>query len=155
MIAGVVWISGNLAPKANFTVGAKLPAFSAPLTDGSQFSSSVPSKQITVLNFWASYCEPCRAEAPMLSSAQARDVRVIGLSVEAFPAAEVSTRARALGMRYPVGIADRALMSRFQVHTLPTTYVIASDGVIVLSRVGAISESELGAALESARRRES
>jgi hypothetical protein len=91
----------------------------------------------------------------MLSSAQARDVRVIGLSVEAFPAAEVSTRARALGMRYPVGIADRALMSRFQVHTLPTTYVIASDGVIVLSRVGAISESELGAALESARRRES
>ena len=152
MIAGVAWISGNLAPKASFAEGSKLPAFSAALTDGTQFNSAVPSSQVTVLNFWASYCGPCRMEAPLLSAAQTRDVRVIGLSTEGFPPQEVDQRARALGMRYPIGIADRALISRFHVTNLPTTYVIAADGVIVLSRVGAISESELGAAVESARR---
>jgi thiol-disulfide isomerase/thioredoxin len=152
MIAGVVWVTGSLGPKASFEVGTKLPAFSAALTDGSQFSLLGGPTQITVLSFWASYCEPCRAEAPMLSAAQARDVRVVGLSVEGLPATEVAARARALGMRYPVGTADRPLMERFQVRTLPTTYVIAPDGVITLSRVGSISEGELNNAVASARR---
>ena len=153
LAVGIVWVSWGLRPSARFPVGGKLPSFSAPLSDGRSFTLTAAPDRVTVLNFWASWCGPCRAEGPVLSEAQAGadDVRVVGLSIEPLPVAEVGRRARALGMHYDVGQADEALLARFQVHTLPTTYVIARDGAIVLSRVGAITGSELEAALASAR----
>jgi cytochrome c biogenesis protein CcmG/thiol:disulfide interchange protein DsbE len=150
---GVWWSSRGISPSGGLPVGDKLPSLTATLTDGAAFTLAGEPVQITVLNFWASYCEPCRVEAPLLSAVQAQDVRVVGLSVEDMPAHEIERRARALGMRYPVGSASADLMTRFQVRALPTTYVVARDGVIVLSRVGAVTRSELTSALEAARSR--
>jgi thiol-disulfide isomerase/thioredoxin len=145
----VLWSTRGLSPSAAFAVGQRLPVFSATLSDGSAFSPS--HEQITVLNFWASYCGPCRSEAPVLSAAQAADVKVVGLSVEPLKGAIVAKQATSIGMRYPVGVADEALLSRFRVQSVPTTYVISKSGQLVLSRVGAVSESELHDALEDAR----
>ena len=143
-----------MKPTAHFPVGGRLPAFSARLADGTAFSLPGAPQQVVILSFWASYCGPCRAEAPLLSGAAAADVRVVGLSVEdAMPLPEIARQAQSLGMHYPVGSADPALLDLFQVGAVPTTYVIARDGVIVMSRVGAISSSELDAALAAARRR--
>jgi cytochrome c biogenesis protein CcmG/thiol:disulfide interchange protein DsbE len=145
----VLWGTRGLSPSAAFAVGQRLPAFSATLSDGSAFSPA--NGQITVLNFWASYCGPCRSEAPLLSAAQAAEVKVVGLSVEALQTKIVAQQAANIGMRYPVGVADEALLSRFRVQSVPTTYVISKRGKLVLSRVGAISESELHDALADAR----
>jgi cytochrome c biogenesis protein CcmG/thiol:disulfide interchange protein DsbE len=150
--AFALWSTRGFEPAAHFGVGGHLPEFSAVLTDGSTFSTSEQPRRVTVLNFWASYCEPCRAEAPLFSDAQAAGVRVVGLSTEPFTQAEVERRARALGMQYPVGVATPALMSRFGVQALPTTYVVAPDGVVVLSRVGGLARSELDSALARARK---
>jgi cytochrome c biogenesis protein CcmG/thiol:disulfide interchange protein DsbE len=149
----VFWAARSVAPAAHFPVGSKLPVFTAQLSDGTSYTLSTGPQQVVVLSFWASYCAPCRAEAPLLSAAQARDIRVLGLSVESMPLSDIGLHARALGMRFPVGSADDELVRRFQIGAVPTTYVIAPDGVIVLSRVGAISSSELETALASARRR--
>lgn len=149
LLTFVLWSTRGLSPSAAFAVGQRLPAFSASLTDGSSFAPS--DRQITVLNFWASYCGPCRSEAPVLSAAQAPDVKVVGLSVEALQNEIVAKQAAGIGMRYPVGVADEALLSRFRVQSVPTTYVISKRGKLMLSRVGAISESELRDALSDAR----
>lgn len=145
------WGARSFTPNAAFPVGGQLPQLTTQLADGSRFSLQDASGQILVLNFWASYCEPCRAEAPLLSDAQAKDVRVVGLSVEPFSSSDVSQHASRIGMRYPVGVADEALLSRFRVQSVPTTYVIDKNGKIVLSRVGAIAKRELEAAIATAR----
>lgn len=142
---------GGLSPAAAFQVGAQMPEVSAPLADGTQFSLAQARDQVLVLNFWASYCEPCKVEAPLLSGAQAPDVRVVGLSVEPYSAAEVAAQARGLGMQYPVGVADEALLSRFRVQSVPTTYVIGKNRKIVLSRVGLLGKRELEQAVATAR----
>jgi len=140
------------APTGEFPVGSQLPPLSAVLSDGSSFAPST-SDQVIVLNFWASYCEPCRVEAPLLSRVQAttRDVKVVGLSVEPLSLNEVARRAQQLGMHFPVGVAGEALLSRLRVQSVPTTYVIGKSGKIVLSRVGVLSSRELEAALSAAR----
>jgi cytochrome c biogenesis protein CcmG/thiol:disulfide interchange protein DsbE len=149
-----LWSTRGFEPAAHFGVGGHLPEFSAALTDGSTFSTSETPRRVTVVNFWASYCEPCRAEAPLFSQAQADGVRVVGLSTEPFTQTEIERRARALGMQYPVGVATPELMSRFGVQALPTTYVVAPDGIVVLSRVGGLGRSELDSALARARKHE-
>jgi thiol-disulfide isomerase/thioredoxin len=154
LLIAALWATHGAAPAAHFPVGSKLPVFSARLSDGSSFTLGA-TPQVVVLSFWASYCGPCRAEAPLLSAAQASDIRVLGLSVEGMSLPEIAQSARALGMHYAVGGADDALLRRFDVRSVPTTYVIAPDGRIVLSRVGAISHQELEAALTAARRQTS
>jgi thiol-disulfide isomerase/thioredoxin len=127
------------------------------LADGNTIPLS-GSGSVVVLNFWASYCGPCRAEAPVLSEVQAQavdmnmDVRVIGLSVQALSAHDVTRQASQLGMHYGVGVAEEALLSQLRVQSVPTTYVIAKSGKIVLSHVGVVGKRELAAALEEARR---
>jgi thioredoxin-like negative regulator of GroEL len=55
-------------------------------------------------------------------------------------------------MHYGVGVAEEALLSQLRVQSVPTTYVIAKSGKIVLSHVGVVGKRELAAALEEARR---
>jgi thiol-disulfide isomerase/thioredoxin len=153
LFGGVVWFSRNVRPSAPFASGQTLPPISAQLTDGSRFELDGAPGEVLVLNFWASYCGPCREEAPLLSSLHARGVRVVGLSVEAFGLQRVQENATRLGMSYPVGLSDGVLSQRLQLRNVPTTYVIAADGAIVLSRVGAVSERELEDAVVTARER--
>ena len=153
VIAGFVWWSSRGAgPNGGLNTGSAPPQLSVTLADGSLFSIANAS-QIVVLNFWASYCPPCRSEAPVLSAFQANtaDVRVVGLSVEQESAETAATQAKRLGMRYAVGVASQAVQARFRVQSVPTTYVIAKGGKVVLSHVGPINSRQLEDALASAR----
>jgi cytochrome c biogenesis protein CcmG/thiol:disulfide interchange protein DsbE len=153
LIAGVVWFSRNVRPSAPFAAGQSLPSIEASLVDGSHFTLEGAPGEVVVLNFWASYCAPCREEAPLLTALHEGGVRVVGLSVEAFEPARVQAIATSLGMRYPVGLSNNVLAQKLSLRSVPTTYVIAADGSIVLSRVGGISERELEDAVAAARKR--
>ena len=159
MLIGIWWLSGTASPGASFPAGASLPELALDLSDGTRLALPAPSGQparVLVLNFWASYCAPCREEAPILTSLYERNasqVRVIGLSIEGLKKHHMLRAAERLGMRYPIAACDSALLSKLRVRAVPTTYVIAKDGVITLSRVGAVTQSELEAAIDSAKRR--
>jgi cytochrome c biogenesis protein CcmG/thiol:disulfide interchange protein DsbE len=154
LTGGIFWVTagGGRQPGA-FELGARLPELAVDLSDGSRFELSEARKHVTVLNFWASYCAPCRAEAPILSALQAPDVRVVGLSIEGLPAQQMLRAAADFGMHYPIAAVDAPLLDRMRVRAVPTTYVIARDGTIVLSRVGGVTRDELEAAIADARRR--
>ncbi len=131
--------------------GEQAPEFEIE-TDEGRFS--LGGSGVTVVNFWGTYCAPCRAEAPVLSRAhdrlQSRGGRVLGLSTDRAPLGDVVASARNLGMRFPIGVATDEILSRYQVERLPTTYVVTADGRVAASFVGAVSEQALDRAIRSA-----
>ena len=115
--------------------------------------------KVVVLNFWATWCAPCREEMPGFSRLQAawqgRGVRFVGLTDE--DAAKVSPFVKSLGVTYPiwlggteVGELSRRLGNR--ISALPHTVVFDAAGRVVASKVGAYSEAALSAVLANATR---
>jgi thiol-disulfide isomerase/thioredoxin len=125
------------------------PDISGTTLDGEQFSLSALAGNITVLNVWASWCAPCRAEAPILEKVwkaqQSNGVRVIGLDTRD---SDTSARAfvRRFGITFPNVIdRDGALQLRFSdtlpPQAIPSTIVIdaAADGIRVAHEVDGIA----------------
>jgi thiol-disulfide isomerase/thioredoxin len=152
LVLGVIWALGPTGNPA-IAPGAKLGEVAADLGSGGHFRLSEHRGQVVVLNFWASWCGPCRAEAPLLSRLHRSGVKVVGLTVEALPLATVAERARRIGMQYPVGVGPDAVLDRLGIRTVPTTCVIGKDGTVVASRTGLMSSDELDEAIAQARAR--
>jgi cytochrome c biogenesis protein CcmG/thiol:disulfide interchange protein DsbE len=129
-----------------------------PLLDGSGSASLADYKgKIVVLNFWASWCEPCIAEAPVLQRAQ-RDLEkrgdgtVFGATYQ--DASDASQKfEREHKITYPsVRDVDVDLAHKYGTNKLPETFVINRQGKIVAISRGQISEKFLTAAIAKARR---
>jgi len=113
--------------------------------------------KVLVLNFWATWCAPCREEMPAFSRLQAawaaRNVQFVGLSSEDPP--KVAAFARSLGVTYPLWVGGdevEELSRRLGNVTgaLPHTLVLDRSGRVVAAKVGAYTETALTAVLENA-----
>jgi cytochrome c biogenesis protein CcmG, thiol:disulfide interchange protein DsbE len=139
LLAVLVWRLTHQKPAP--TAGVVAPAFALRRLDGrgTVSLSSLRGKTV-VLNFWASYCEPCKHEAPYLEALSRRD-KGRGLVVLGVDTTDVQSDARrfvrAHELTYPI-VADldgTQAASAYGVSDLPVTYVIDRDGRIVGSAV--------------------
>jgi len=108
-----------------------------------------------VVNVWASWCGPCRVEAPLLEKASRRyGDRVAFLGVDARDReADARGFLRRYGITYPnVVDADDAVVALLGLRGFPTTYVFDRSGRMVASVVGGISERVLASRVEEALR---
>ena len=142
LILGPVWIwfhrvpSGiaALPPESIPLRGHPAPEFSLQTLDGEALSLSELRGQAIVLNFWATWCPPCRAEMPELQAAY-QAYRSGGLVVLGVNQAEEAPVVRAyleeLGLTFPVVLdANYEAASLYAVNSLPTTFFIDRDGII-------------------------
>ena len=140
------FIAGNgvatFIPKADRKLA---PAISGPTLDGSTFTSA-PGK-VLVLNVWASWCSPCRAEAPALQEMSSAHPEVQFLGVLTRDSL-VSARAfvQRFNITYP-SLTDDGILLKFHgqltPNAIPTTLIIDSEGKIAARVSGEVTYSAL------------
>jgi thiol-disulfide isomerase/thioredoxin len=121
------------------------PAFLLTDVAGDPVSTAEWKGKVVILNFWATWCPPCRAEIPMLIDLQNRykeRLQIVGVSVDDAEPDEVAEFAKQAGMNYPVVMANRGLVQEYGgVPALPTAFVINPDTKVVQKHVGLFPES--------------
>jgi thiol-disulfide isomerase/thioredoxin len=119
-----------------------VPNFDVTSFSGQKLDPAEWRGKVVILNFWATWCGPCRYEIPELMELQKEfpnSLQVVGLSVDEAPPAAVKQFAENMGITYPVGMASDQLQDRFGgILALPTSFVINRDGRVVQKHVGLV-----------------
>jgi len=108
--------------------------------DGKPVSIAGAKGKIVLLNFWATWCGPCRAETPDLVALQNKykdALEIIGLAVDVDDPEEVQKFAAAFGINYPMAVAPIEVRMHYGgITALPTSFLLDADGRIVQKHVG-------------------
>jgi thiol-disulfide isomerase/thioredoxin len=150
---GVNFVSGN-GNSTYFKAGSRLaaPAISGSTLSGARFSLSSYRGKVVVINFWGSWCAPCRSEAPTLAvlseQYQPRGVQFVGIDIRDSPASAQAFMQN-FGISYP-SLNDQgdeiALAFRGTVPpaAIPSTLVIDRNGHIAGRVIGQANYASLG-----------
>ena len=119
-----------------------MPAFLVSDIDGKPVSTAEWKGKVVFINFWATWCPPCRAEIPILIDLAARykdRVQIVGVSVDDGPE-EVKAFVKDTGINYPVVMASREIVAEYGgVSALPTLFVVDPNGNVVQKHEGLYS----------------
>ena len=149
--AWVVRHREELGPVAQ---GDAAPPISLALLDGGRYE--LRPGAVTVIDFWASWCPPCRAELPVLDKLAGRykneGANIVAVNVEELDARpDVERFVRDAHLTLPIALDGAATSNRFRVDSLPTVIVIDATARIRKVFVGPADEEELVAAIEAAK----
>jgi cytochrome c biogenesis protein CcmG/thiol:disulfide interchange protein DsbE len=111
--------------------------------DGNVVSTAAWQGKVVLVNFWATWCPPCREEIPILiqlSEKYKNDLLVIGISVDDGPPGDVKEFAHSAGINYPVVMRSRELLAEYGgVPALPTSFLVNKQGRVVQKHEGLFS----------------
>lgn len=139
----VGWIVRS-APTEVAKPGSPAPDFTVEVIEGGTFTLSEAVGSPVVLNFWASWCEPCRTEIPDITTfAEANpNVTVIGVAVEDVEDASREFAAE-IDAGYPLAIGTTEVEEAYPRLGLPVTYIIDADGTVTEVVNGIVDENVL------------
>jgi thiol-disulfide isomerase/thioredoxin len=114
-------------------------------TDAAGGPHSLPRGRVVVINFWATWCGPCRAEIPLLNDLQARygarGLDVVGVSFDEDGWPVVRPFLAQTPVRYTILMGNDHIAAPFGgADALPVTFIVTRDGVIASKSAGAIKD---------------
>jgi len=133
--------------RADLPVLGKAPAWKLKDLQGKEVSSADFKGKVVVVDFWATWCPPCRAEIPGYIALQKKyadkGLVIVGISVDEDGAKVVAPFAKAKGMNYPVLLFNDDVVTAFGgIEGIPTTFLIDQAGNIRDKKVGMVEEAD-------------
>lgn len=136
-------------------VEERAPSFELTTLDGEKVTSEDMKGKKVLLNFWATWCPPCKEEMPdmqkMYEEYIDEDVVVVGVNVTSSEnnRKDVQTFVQELQLTFPILMDETGKVThQFEILSFPTTYFIDSDGVIRSKVIGALSKEKMYAEID-------
>ena len=144
-IAVYAGIQALRAPDVQTGEGGEAPTFTLMSTTGQRVALEDFRGTPVILNFWATWCGPCKAELPQLNTfaAEHPDVALLGVALDSGTLPVLKRAQAELGIEYDVLRGNAGVQSQYGVRTIPTTFLVDAAGVIQESHVGVVSAGQL------------
>jgi cytochrome c biogenesis protein CcmG, thiol:disulfide interchange protein DsbE len=134
------------------TVGSPVSDFTLPVLSGGSLNLSTLKGKPVIINFWATWCGPCKLEMPLLQQyAQKYSDRfaLFGVDFQEEPDV-VQAFVNSLGLTFPILLDKTGIAADlYFVRNFPTTFFVDSDGVLRAQHVGQLSEEDLAGYLKT------
>src|SRR5690348_18214259 len=126
--------------------GVPAPDFELNGLDGKKIKLSDYKGKAVVLNFWATWCAPCKIEIPWFVELQKeygpQGLQIVGVAMDDSDKDDIQKFVKEMGVNYPILLGKEAVGDQYGgVNVLPTTYFIDRDGKIVAREFGLQSRS--------------
>jgi peroxiredoxin len=135
--------------------GQPAPDFTLTALDGKTMKLSDFRGKAVLLNFWATWCEPCKIEMPWFIDLQkkyaSQGLQVLGVAMDDAGPGEISSFAQKMGVNYPVLLGKEEVGAEYGgLEYLPSTFYINRDGKILDHVFGLVSKSEIETNIQKA-----
>ena len=127
--------------------GDRAPDLSLPDLDGKPVQLSQLKGKVVVVNFWATWCLPCREEVPgfvaLYREYRARGLEVIGVAMDKGKEERVKAFVRDFGIEYPIVVGDIQVARQWLVRGIPMTFLVDREGKVAQVLPGGIDKRSL------------
>ena len=132
----------------------KASNFSLQTQNGKVIELSKLKGKVVLVNFWATWCPPCRAEIPdfieVYNTYKSKGFEIIGIALDEEGWSKVAPYIEKVKMNYPVVLGSAKVVQQYGgIEGIPTTFIIDKNGYIADSQVGLLSKELLEKALKS------
>lgn len=142
-----------LLTASGFAQDRKAPDVSFKTADGKTLDLSKLSGKVVIVNFWATWCGPCRKEIPdfieFYKEYKGKGVEMIGVSLDRDGWGVVTPFVKKNKINYPIVVGDGEVAAKFSnFNAIPTTFIIDKNGNIVDEHTGVMTKKALEAKIK-------
>ena len=143
LILGVFLVLGMTIPGPE-----KAPDFALKNAKGEIVTLASLKEKVVVINFWATWCGPCRAEIPgfldVYDDYKSKGLEIVGISLDSDGWESVEPFVNKYDITYPVVLGNRETIRNYGgINAIPTTFIVDRNGNIAVRHVGFMSKNDL------------